>query len=205
MEKAQETSHHSMACLLSKGKFYCEQNQLSFDDSWWPFIGPDHRSCELSPFSTPRDLFFPTLAIPHSTIYIREFLVNMIFSVLLYLLWCYIFIIMFWTPIYMFFIHSVGHGTFFSPSHSFIVSQSQFYSFKLQFYSLNPEVIKWIFKVVDKPLLPLKIDVILRSLLLPGEWPQMKTKRTRHCRHDKNDLRNNGFGYLLGFQHPFIE
>ena len=149
MEKAQETSHHSMACLLSKGKFYCEQNQLSFDDSWWPFIGPDHRFCDLSPFSTPRDLFFPTLAIPHSTIYIREFLVNMIFSVLLYLLWCYIFIIMFWTPIYMLFIHSVGHGTFFFlvtvlqyPSHSFIVSNYSFIASTQR--SLNGYSKQWI-------------------------------------------------------------
>lgn len=168
-----------MACLLSKEKFYCEQNQLSFDDSWWLFIGPDHRFCDLSPFSTPRDLFVPTLAIPSSTIYILEFLINMIFSVLLYLLWCYIFIISYVLDsnlhvLYPLMVLSFSQSQFYN----FPVTVLQFQTIVLQFYSLNPEVIKWIFEVVDKPLLPLKIDVILCSLLLPGEWPQMETKRT---------------------------
>lgn len=192
MEKAPENSHHSMACLLSKGKFYCEQNQLSFDDSWWPFIGPEHRFCDLSPFSTPRDLFFPTLAIPCCTIYIREFLVNVSFSVLLYLLWCYIFIISYALDSNLHVLYPLSRSWYFLfPSHSFIVSK--------RVNLLNSEVIKWIFKVVDKPLLPLKIDVILCPLLVPEEWPQMETQRTRHCRNTKNDLGNHSFGYLLGF------
>lgn len=101
---------------------------------------------------------------------------------------------MFWTPIYMFFIHSVGPGTFF-----FLVTVLWFQ--KELTYStqrlLNGYSKWWI--------LPLNTDVILCSLLLPEEWPQMETERTRHCRNDKNDLRNNGFGYLLGFQYPLTE
>lgn len=61
----------NVAHLLIKRKVYSKQNWPSPDDSSWPFIGPDHWFCDLSLFSIPRDLFFPTLAILCDNIYIH--------------------------------------------------------------------------------------------------------------------------------------
>ena len=144
----------------------------------------------VTPHHSPsQDIYSFQLWQSHVVLYIWGFLVNRIFSILLYFLWCFIVsyvLVSSWHV--MFFIHTIGHGTFFS-----IVTVYRFKRVNL----LNPEVINGIFKVVGTPFLPLEIGVILCFPPLPEERPQMETTWARNCRNDKVDLMNNGFVWVM--------
>lgn len=92
----------------------------------------------VTPYHSPsQEIYSFQLWQSHVVLYIWGFLVNRTFSILLYFLWCFIVsyvLVSSWHV--MFFIHTIGHGTFFS-----IVTVYRFKRVNL----LNPEVINGIF------------------------------------------------------------